>query len=258
MPHQSPTRSPLSERVRTEHCRRRPVPVELYYFVAPIQWSLAFPFFQLAPPTYYPWVVPGYLPSERWPGSSLGADPHSVVRRVVHVAKATPAQARLAAHLVRAGRRSSSRFHRSTYDTIGDALGFIPQFVTLFIGHPEIIKDTYNCGSGVCGTYEAALSHWNLYNGYDLELDVASPTAGWQVTFHMFDQDQRLSGDIVYLHNTGFQRTVKTVRGQETVAIPLQGGLNRIDITVPGSRPISFYALQTSRIPPAKRAIHSR
>jgi hypothetical protein len=131
--------------------------------------------------------------------------------------------------------------HRSTYDTIGDALGFIPQFVTLFIGHPEIIKDTYNCGSGVCGTYEAALSHWNLYNGYDLELDVASPTAGWQVTFHMFDQDQRLSGDIVYLHNTGF------------VAIPLQGGLNRIDITVPGSRPISFYALQTSRIPPAKR-----
>lgn len=300
------------------------LPGMFYYFVAPIQWTLAFPFFELAPPPYYPWVVPGYMQTEQvagiltstpilvvlflapfllrkrlprelaWLCTGLALAglviggliswgiPGTTMRYEVDFAtllllpalicwmaltdRERPAGVRVVSRLVGtllivygaivgAGLSITGYYdalrvnYRSTYEAIGNAFGFVDQFATLLIGHPEIVKDTYNCANGECGTYAASLSHWVLDNGYDLELDIAVPTGGWQVTFHMFEEYHQGSGDKVLIHNASYQRTVYTTKGQETVAVPLQGGLDRIDIISPGKKPIAFWDLKTSRIP---------
>jgi hypothetical protein len=302
-------------------------PGAFYYFVAPVQWTLAFPFFELAPPPYYPWIVPGYMQSEQSVGiltstpilASLFLAPFLLWRRLPSelakllaglaisglivglviawgipgttqryevdfatlltlpavvcwfalMAPERPKLTRIVARLVGTlfvvygaivgmglsitGYYDSLRVtHRATYEAIGNAFGFVPQFVTLLMGHPAIVKDTYHCGNGECGTYQASLSHWFLSNGYDLELDVAAPTGGWWVTVHMFDVNVKHKGDVVILNNASYHRVIKTNGTQRTVKIPLQGGLNRIDITVPGPRSVAFYDLKTIRIPAKK------
>ena len=139
------------------------------------------------------------------------------------------------------------QFDTNAYNQLEASTSGIPTLITKLMGHPDITKDVYLCGNGECGTYAAGLSHWTFDDGTTVELDVISPSGGWNLGLNLFATTTFRAGDKVEIQLDNHTWYVDTVKGQRWVAVPLHSGFNRIYYTVPGKNDVSFFKLTTTR-----------
>ncbi|MCU1490079.1 MAG: hypothetical protein JWM85_1484 [Acidimicrobiaceae bacterium] len=301
-----------------------------YFFVEPVQYSLAFPYAQIGPPPYFPWSVANYAQTEPVGGLLtttpivllLVLAPLLLRKRLQRELRTLVTVSALLGLLIalaiawgvpgvtmryevdfatllilpalvvwfaltdretapwsaaRGGRFFSGavsilstilvlygaligvavsitgyydemrQFDGNAYNRLEAAMSFIPTLITKAMGHPDIAKDVYLCGNGECGTYAAGLSHWSFNNGGTVELDVVSPSGGWNLGLSMFTTTREVPGNKVMIQLDNHVWHTTTTRGKRWVAVPLHSGFNRIIYTVPGKQDVSFYRLTTTR-----------
>jgi hypothetical protein len=296
-----------------------------YFLIAPIQTTLAFPYFALGPPPYYPWQVPSYMQTEltsgvftttpilasllflpylafakRWsrdllallgllaacgfvvalviawgiPGTTMRYEADfatlfllpAIIAWFMLSASPTPRLLRwgwkglgtlglllgagIGAAISITGPYDELRqFDTAKYIQLGNVTDFIPTFVTMFIGHPEVVKDTYQCGNGECGIAAPSHSSWTLDDHNGVELDVVAPFGGWRVGIVIADANPKLHGSAVTVQVGNTLSTFTTGVGPRRIFLPLHQGLNRLTYDVPGADPVTFTSITTSRAP---------
>jgi hypothetical protein len=99
---------------------------------------------------------------------------------------------------------------------------FISTIIPTLMGNPDTTTDTFECGA-----WEAGLSHSRLDNGYTVELDVISPSRGWNLALKMFMTGEETASNDSILQLNNKLWSVDTVMGQRWVAIPPREGSNR-------------------------------